>query len=125
MDVFRLDKAIDNEEQDLELAIGQLKKEKEQLSQSLKRRKDLVIQKNEKIYIEERIEDIHLESNSGEVNEVIRELLVKNGTLQEVRKLKRDQEILSVRLCEVMEEKNKTKEELEGKNNEIQFKRQT
>ena len=37
-----------------------------------------------------------------------------------MRKLKREQEIQSVRLCEVMEEKEKTKEEIEGKNNEIQ-----
>ena len=39
MEVFRLDKAIENEKLDLEMAIAQLKKEKEQLSQSLKRRK--------------------------------------------------------------------------------------
>ena len=37
-----------------------------------------------------------------------------------MRKLKREQEIQSVRLCEVLEEKNKIKEELEGKVNEIQ-----
>ena len=43
MDVYRLDKAIDNGKLDLELAIGKLKKEKEQLSQSLKIRKDLVV----------------------------------------------------------------------------------
>ena len=43
MEVFRLDKAIDNEKLDLELAIGKLKNEKEKLSQSLKRRKDLAI----------------------------------------------------------------------------------
>ena len=43
MEVFKLDKAIDNENLDLELAIGKLKKEKEQLSQSLKTRKDFVV----------------------------------------------------------------------------------
>ena len=43
MEVFRLDKEIDNEKLDLELAIGQLKKAKEKLSQSLKSRKDLAI----------------------------------------------------------------------------------
>ena len=37
-----------------------------------------------------------------------------------MRKLKREQEIQSVRLCKVMEEKNKIKEEIEGKDNEIQ-----
>ena len=62
-----LDNTIDNKKLDLELTIGQLKKEKEKLSQSLKRRKDCVVQMNENLYIEERIEDIFLERNSDEV----------------------------------------------------------
>ena len=41
MEIFRLDKAIENEMLDLEMAIVQLKEEKEHLSQSLKRRKEL------------------------------------------------------------------------------------
>ena len=41
MEVYRLEKAIENEELDLELAIGQIKKEMEELSQLLQRRKDL------------------------------------------------------------------------------------
>jgi len=71
MEVLRLDKAIDNEKLDLELGIGQLKKEKEQLSQSLKIRKDRVVKMNDKLYTEERIEDIYLESNSYEANKEI------------------------------------------------------
>ena len=94
MEIFRLDKAIDNEKLDLEMAIAQLKKEKEQLSQSLKRRKDLSIQMNDHLYTKERIEEIHIESNSDEENEEIKELLENNGTLQEeVRKLRREKEI--------------------------------
>ena len=93
MEVFRLDKEIDNDKLDLELAIGQLKQEKEQLSQSLKRRKDLAIKMNDQLYVEERVEDIYPEGNSNEANEAIKELLEKNGTLQEVRKLRREQEI--------------------------------
>ena len=56
MEIFRLDKEIDNEKLDLEMAIAQLKKAKEQLSQSLKRRKELANQMNHHQYIEERIE---------------------------------------------------------------------
>ena len=41
MAIFRLDKAIDNEKLDLEMVITQLKKAKEQVSQSLRRRKEL------------------------------------------------------------------------------------
>ncbi|MDF3686317.1 hypothetical protein [Enterobacter hormaechei] len=51
---------------------------------------------NDNLYIEERIEDLH-SSNSDEANEAIKELLEKNGSLQEeVRKLRREQEIQSV-----------------------------
>ena len=90
MEVFRLDKAINNEKLDLELAIGKLKQAKEQLSQSLKRRKYLAIKMNDQLYAEQRVEDIYPERNSSEANETIKELLEKNGILQEeVRKLKK------------------------------------
>ena len=96
-------------------------KEKEQISQSLKRRKDLAIQMNDHLYIEERIEYLNSTSNLDEANEAMKEIFEKNGFLQEeVRKLRRKQEIQSVRLCEILEEKNKTKEEIEGEDNEIQ-----
>ena len=81
MEVFRLDKAIDNEKLDLEMAITQLKKAKEQLSQSLKRRKELENQMHDHLYIEERIEDFHPLSSSDEANDAIKELLEKNGSL--------------------------------------------
>ena len=63
MEIFRLDKAIDNEKKDLEMAITQLNKENEQLSQSLKLRKYLAIQMNDHLYIDERIEYLHPESS--------------------------------------------------------------
>ena len=52
-----------------------------------------------------------------EENDAINELLEKNGSLhEEVRKLKREQEIQSIRLCEILEQRNKAKEELDGRN---------
>ena len=52
---------------------------------------------NKNIYIEERIEDIYPKRNSNEANEAIKELLENNSNLQEeVRNLKREQEIQSV-----------------------------
>ena len=44
MGVFRLDKAIENEKLDLEMAIAQLKEAKEHLSKSLKRLKTFSLQ---------------------------------------------------------------------------------
>lgn len=121
MEIFKLDKAIDNEKLDLEMAIAQLKKAKEQLFQSLKRRKELENQMNDHQYIEERIEDFFPSRSSNEENDAIKELSEKNGTLQEeIRKIKREQEIQPVRLCEILEQRNKMKEEMDGRNNEIQ-----
>ena len=41
IEIFRLDKSIENEKLDLEMAIAHLKEAKEYLSQFLKRRKEL------------------------------------------------------------------------------------
>ena len=120
MEIFKLDKAIENEKLDLEMAIVQLKEAKEHLSQSLKRRKELANQMNDLKYVEEKIEDLLRSNSSDEANNAIKELLEKNGSLQEeVRKLKREQEIQSTRLCEILEQRNKAKEDLNERNNEI------
>ena len=69
---------------------------------------------NDHKYIEEKIEDFFPSSSSDEANNAIKELLEKNGSLQEeVRKLKREQEIQSIKLCEILEQRNKAKEDLD------------
>ena len=75
---------------------------------------------NDLRYVEERIEDFFPSSSLDEANNSIKELLEKNGSLQEVRKLKREQEIQSIRLCEILEQRNKAQEDLEARNNEQQ-----
>ena len=121
MEIFKLDKDIDNEKLDVEMTIAQLKKEKEHLSQSLRKRKELADQMNDHQYIEEKIEDFLSSSSLDETNSAIKELLENNGSLQgEVRKLKKEQEIQSIRLCAILEQRNKAKEDLDGRNNEIQ-----
>ena len=103
------------------MAIVQLKEAKEHLSQSLKRRKELANQMNDLKYVEEKIEDFFPSRSLDEEDNAIKELLEKNGSLQEeVRKLKREQEIQSIRLCEILEQRNKEKEDLEARYNEDQ-----
>ena len=99
--------------------MGNLRKKRRNFS--ILEKKKISFNTNEwKLYTDERIEDIYSKRNLDEDNEEIRELLEKNCNLQEeFRNLKREQEIQSVRLCEVMEEKDKAKEEIEEKNNEI------
>ena len=119
MEAFRLDKAIENEKLDLEAAIVQLKNAKEHLSQSLQRRKELARVMNDHQYVEVMIEDIFPSKSTDEADEAIKELLEKNNSLkEEVRKLKREQEIQSIRLCEMSEKRNKANEDLEARNNE-------
>ncbi|GLJ07187.1 hypothetical protein SUGI_0060910 [Cryptomeria japonica] len=105
------------------MAIAQLKEAREHLSQSLKRRKELAKEINDHEYVETKIEDLFPTSSSNEVDEAnnaIKELLEKNGLLQkEVRMLRRDQEIQSARFCEILEQRNKMQNEIEGRNNEI------
>ena len=81
MEIFRLNKAIENEKLDLEMAIAQLKEAKKHLSQSLKRRKNLENQMNDLKYAKEKIEYFFPSSSSDEANNVIKELLKKNGSL--------------------------------------------
>ena len=57
MEIFRLDKAIENEKLDLEMVMVQLKEAKEHLFQSLKRRKELANKMNDLKYVEEKIEE--------------------------------------------------------------------
>ena len=69
---------------------------------------------NDLKYVEERIEDFFPSSSSDEANNAIKELLQKNGSLQEeVRILRREQESQLVRLCEIMEQRNMMQEEIE------------
>ena len=76
---------------------------------------------NDHQYIEEKIEDIFHSRSLDEANNAIKELLENNGSLQEeVRKLKKEQEIQSIRLCEILEQRNKMEEEMDGRKNEIQ-----
>ena len=81
MEIFKLDKAIENEKLDLEMALVQLKEAKEHLSLSLKRRKELARQMNDLMFVEERIEDFFPSSSSDEAKNAIKEFLEKNGSL--------------------------------------------
>ena len=72
MEIFRLDKEIENKKLDLEMAMVQLREEKEKISQSLKIRKEIANQMNDLQYIEERIEYIFPSSISNDENNAIK-----------------------------------------------------
>ena len=74
METFRLEKGVENEKLDLEMAIAQLKEAKEHLSQSLKRRKELTNQMNDHKYVEENIEDLFPSRILDEAKNAIKEV---------------------------------------------------
>ena len=108
--------------------MNQIKKLKEQFSNSLKRRKELAVQRKDQTYIEQRIEDLCKERSSDEFDATIEDLLGKNINLhEEIINLKREKEIHSVRLCVVIEQKDKAEDNakfanaiLDEKDNEAQ-----
>ena len=134
MEVYRLEKNIENEKIDLLLAMDKIKNLKVQLSESLARTKEIAVSMKDTQYIEEKIEDICPKNRIKEANEAIKDLLGKNTLLQEeVKKLKKylelqveksygnsnqeDQAILSKILME--KEIKLLTEKLDERNNEV------
>ena len=112
MEAYKLGKVTKNQKIDLHLAFEKVKVVKEELEKSLKRRKEMTIQKNDTQYKEERNEDLCDEGRSNEIDVAIPYLLDKKKILNEqVRALKKEHEIKSIRLCEVTVQKKKDEEE--------------
>ena len=94
IDVYRLEKTIENDKIDLLLAMDKIKNSKAQLSESIARRKETIVSMKDTQYIEEKIDDICPDNSTEEANESIKDLLDKNTLLQEeVNKMKRDMEL--------------------------------
>ena len=133
MEVYILDKIIENEKIDLLLAKDKIKGLKSQLSKSLARRKEIAISMNDTQYNEEKIDSLFLYADT-KTNKVVKDLLDKNSILQEeIKKLKKDMELQATRsygnldqedqaiLRKILMEKEirTLKEILENKDNEI------
>ena len=95
----------------MQLTFEQVKATKEGLKKSQKRRKALAIQQNDTQYKEESIEDLYDKGRFSKIDATIEDLLERNILNEDVRALKRKHEIQWVRLCEVIEQKKKAKED--------------
>ena len=133
MEVYRLDKMIENEKIDLLLAKDKMKTLKTQLTKSLARRKEISLSMNDTQYNEEKIDSLFSYADT-ETDDVVKDLLGKNSILQEeIKKLKKDMELQAGRsygnfdqedqdiLSNILMEKEIRilKERLENKDNEI------
>ena len=101
-------KVIKNKKIELCLFLDQLHEQIEELQYSMKRRKELAIEKNDTHYQEEDATDLFEEGSSSEFDVSVVDMMEKNGALtKEVKNLKIKQEFQSLLLCEVTEWKNK------------------
>ena len=106
MEFYKPRKIIENQKIDFQLTFSQVNATKEELQESLKKRKEIEVQQNDTQYKKEKIEDICDEVRSNKIDTTMVDLLEKNNIMnEEVSALKRKHKIQSVRLCEFIEKK--------------------
>ena len=88
-EVYKLGKVIKNKKIELCLTLHQLHEQIEELQYSLKRRKELAIEKNDTHYQEEDATDLFEEGSSSEFDVLVVDMMEKNGALtKEVKNIK-------------------------------------
>ena len=112
MEVYKLGKVIDSQKIEIQLSLHQLNEARDELKHSLKRRKEISIKENDTQYQEIDTTEFFADGNKSKFDATVVDLMENNGILtKEVRNLKKEQEVQSVFLCEVTEQKKKVEEE--------------
>lgn len=94
------------------MSVNQINEMKDTLRHSLARRKEISQQTNETTYQEEVIEELSNGNMSNEPDVSLAYLLEKNHSLiEQVKLLKKEQELQSRRMFEVMEQKRKVEDD--------------
>ena len=78
MEVFKLGKIIENQEIEIHLILHQLNEARDALRSSLKRRKEIAIEKNDNQYKDIDTTKLFAEGNFSEFDVVIADLMEKN-----------------------------------------------
>lgn len=108
MERYRLDQTIENLTLEIRMTMSQINEKRDSLRQSLKIRKELGQKTNETTYQEAIIEQIYDENMFDESNATIADLTEKNnGLTEQVKSLRRELDLQSTRMCELMEQKRK------------------
>ena len=93
MEVYKLEKVIENQVIDIHLALHNLKEAREELRKSLKRRKDIAIAENDTQYKEIDTSKVFANGDTKEIDVAIVELMEKNRAKEEeIISLKIEQE---------------------------------
>ena len=92
MEVFKLEKIIENQAIDVHLTLHKVEEAREELRKSLKRRKEIAITKNDIHYKEIDTTQVFANGDSKKFDATIVELMEKNrAQVEEVRSLKMEQ----------------------------------
>ena len=102
-----LSKTIENQKIDIHLFLHQLKDARDILLQSMKRRKDMVIQSNEFNFKEEDTSRLFETRNPSEFDVANVDLIKMNILKEEVTNLKGEHEMPVIRFCEETKQRKK------------------
>ena len=112
MEDYKLGKIIKNQGIEIQLILHQLNEAREELKKSLKRRKEIAIEKNDTQYREIDTTQLFANGDSNEFDAAIVDLMEKNrAQIEDIKILKLEKESQAILLCEVTEQKKKAMED--------------
>ena len=112
MEVFKLEKIIENQVIGVQLALHSLEEARDELRKSLKRRKDIAIAENDINYKEIDTTKVFANGDNKEFDAAITELMEMNRSqAKEIRTLKIEKESQAIILCKVTEQKKRAIED--------------
>ena len=112
MESFKLEKILEKQVIDVQLALHSLEKAKDELKKTLKRRKDLALAENDINYKEIDTTTLFTNGDTKEFDAAIAKLMETNRSqADEIRTLKIEQESHTIILCEENEQKKRAIEE--------------
>ena len=108
MEAFKLGKIIENQVIDVQLPLHSLEEFRNKLRNSLKKRKDLAIAKNEINYKEIDTTNIFSNGDTKQFDVAIAELMEKKkAQIEEIRSLKMEHESQDIMICEITKQKKR------------------
>ena len=112
MEVFKLEKIIENQVIDVHLYLHKVEEAREELRKYLKRRRDIAIAENDIHYKEIDTTQVFSNRYSKEFDATIAKLMEKNrAQAEEIRSLKMEQDSQAMMLCEIIEQRKREVED--------------
>ena len=112
MEVYKLEKIIENQEIEIHLILHSLEEAREELRKSIKRRREIFVVENDTQYKEIDTSKFFTNGDSKEFDATIVDLMENNrAQVEDIRSLKIEQESQAMMLCEVTKQKKRAIED--------------